>query len=160
MSDQTGAAKVAELAKDIRIGMLTTVDGNGTMVSRPMALQDAEFDGDFWFFAERTSRKIEHIATNPSVNVTLATGQTWISVHGQARVVDDPAKAKELWNSGVEAWFPQGPEDATVILIKVDGDGAEYWDTPGGRLATAISFAKAKVSGQPYDGGENEQVSL
>jgi pyridoxamine 5'-phosphate oxidase like protein len=43
---------------------------------------------------------------------------------------------------------------------EVDGDGAEYWDTPGGRVATMISFAKAKVTGQPYDGGENEQVSL
>jgi Pyridoxamine 5'-phosphate oxidase like len=46
------------------------------------------------------------------------------------------------------------------VLIKVDGDGAEYWDTPCGRVATMISFAKAKATGQPYDGGENEQVSL
>ena len=112
MPDQSGAAKVAELAKDIRIGMLTTLDKTGQMISRPMALQDTEFDGDFWFFAERASRKIEHIGANPSVNVTLASGQTWISVHGHARVVEDPAKAKELWNTAVEAWFPQGPEDA------------------------------------------------
>lgn len=159
-SDQPGAAKVAELAEDIRIGMLTTLDDSGHLVSRPMALQETEFDGNFWFFAERASRKIAHIGANPSVNVTLASGQTWISVHGHARVVEDPAKAKELWNPAVEAWFPQGPEDGSVVLIKVDGDGAEYWDTPGGRLATVISFAKAKVTGRPYDGGENEQVSL
>jgi general stress protein 26 len=160
MSDQPGPAKVAELAKDIRIAMLTTVDDAGQLVARPMALQDTEFDGDFWFFAERSSRKIAHIGANSSVNVTLASGQTWISVYGHARVVEDPAKAEELWNAAVEAWFPQGPKDASVVLIKVDGAGAEYWDTPGGRLATAISFAKAKVTGQPYDGGENEQVSL
>jgi general stress protein 26 len=160
MSDNEGAAKVAELAKDVRIGMLTTVDGAGQMISRPMALQDTEFTGDFWFFAERASRKVEHIATNPGVNVTLATGQSWISVNGHAQVVEDRARAKELWNTAVEAWFPQGPEDASVVLIKVDGDGAEYWDTPGGRLSTAISFAKAKVTGRPYDGGENEQVQL
>jgi general stress protein 26 len=140
MSDQPGPAKVAELAKDIRIAMLTTVDDAGQLVARPMALQD--------------------IGANSSVNVTLASGQTWISVYGHARVVEDPAKAEELWNAAVEAWFPQGPKDASVVLIKVDGAGAEYWDTPGGRLATAISFAKAKVTGQPYDGGENEQVSL
>jgi general stress protein 26 len=160
MSDQSSTAKVAELAKDIRVGMLTTLEADGQMVSRPMALQEAEFDGDFWFFAERNSRKAAHIAANPAVSVTLSSGQTWISVHGHARIVTDTAKAKELWNKAVEAWFPQGPEAASIVLIKVDGDGAEYWDTPGGRLATAISFAKAKVTGQPYDGGENERVSL
>jgi general stress protein 26 len=160
MSDQSSTAKVAELAKDIRIGMLTTLDDGNQMVSRPMALQETEFDGEFWFFAERSSRKVGHIAANPSVSVTLSSGQTWISVHGHARVVTDTDKAKQLWNQAVEAWFPQGPEDASIVLIKVDGDGAEYWDTPGGRLATAISFAKAKVTGQPYDGGENKQVSL
>jgi hypothetical protein len=37
---------------------------------------------------------------------------------------------------------------------------AEYWDSPGGRVASLISFAKAKVTGQPYDGGENETVRL
>jgi len=38
--------KVAELAKDIRIGMLTTVDADGTFTSRPMGQQEVEFDGD------------------------------------------------------------------------------------------------------------------
>jgi general stress protein 26 len=160
MTDSEGTAKVAELAKDIRIGMLTTVDKDGQMISRPMALQDTEFDGDFWFIAERDSRKTEQIRLNQAVNVTLATGQTWISVYGHARIVDDPAKAKELWNPAVEAWFPQGPEDPSIVLIKVDGEGAEYWDSPGGRVATAISFAKAKVTGKPYDGGENERIAL
>lgn len=159
MTDTDGAAKIAELAKDIRVGMLTTVDSTGQMISRPMALQETEFDGDFWFFAERASRTVEQIRANPSVNVTLASAQTWISVQGHAQVVEDSTKAKELWNAAVGAWFPQGPEDASVVLIKVDGDGAEYWDTPG-KVSTMISFAKAKVTGKPYDGGENEKVSL
>lgn len=42
----------------------------------------------------------------------------------------------------------------------VVGDSAEYWDSPGGRLATVLSLVKAKVTGRPYDGGENETVSL
>ena len=47
-----------------------------------------------------------------------------------------------------------------MVLIRVDGESAEYWDTPGGRIATAISFAKAKLTGHRYEGGENETVSL
>ena len=47
-----------------------------------------------------------------------------------------------------------------MVLIKVTADGAEYWDTPGGRVASVLSFVKSKVTGQPYDGGENEKVDL
>ncbi|GGL97219.1 pyridoxamine 5'-phosphate oxidase family protein [Nakamurella endophytica] len=162
MSEQQQAdvRKVAELAKDIRIGMLTTVDAGGEFVSRPMAQQEVEFDGDLWFFAERDSRKVTHIRANPHVGVTLTSNDTWISINGTAEVVTDTGKARELWNSWVEAWLPQGPEDPTTVLIKVSGETAEYWDTPGGRVASVLSFVKSKVTGQRYDGGENEKVEL
>jgi general stress protein 26 len=94
------------------------------------------------------------------VNVGVGSGGTWVSLTGDAVVVDDVAKKRELWNSGVEAWFPQGPDDDSVVLIKVVADSAEYWDSPGGRLATAISFVKAKVTGERIDAGENEKVDL
>ena len=90
----------------------------------------------------------------------VGSGGTWVSLTGLATVVNDPAKKKELWNSAVEAWFPQGPEDPSVVLLKVDGNSAEYWDSPGGRLATAFSFVKAKATGERIDGGENEKVDL
>ena len=152
--------KVAGLAKDIRIGMLTTVDSDGHFVSRPMAQQEVEFDGDLWFFAERGSRKVAHIAADPHVGLTLTSDDTWISLDGDAEIVDDTAKAKELWNPWVEAWLPQGPEDPSIVLIKFNGHTAEYWDTPGGRIASVISFVKAKVTGERYDGGANEKVVL
>ena len=75
-------------------------------------------------------------------------------------VVDDAEKKRQLWNAVVEAWFPDGPDDPDVVLLRVEAASAEYWDSPGGRLASAISFAKAKLTGQPYDGGENERVQL
>jgi general stress protein 26 len=154
------AAKVAQLAKGIKIGMLTTVDEQGHFFSRPMAQQEVEFDGDLWFFAERNSRKIRHIAANPHVGVTLSSGATWISLNGTAEMVIDKARARELWNTVVEAWMPQGPDDPGVVLIKVNADSAEYWDTPGGRIASVVSFVKAKATGEPYSGGENETVRL
>ena len=164
MAQQTRVApsveRVAELAKDIRIGMLTTTDIDGHCVSRPMAQQEVEFDGDLWFFAERDSRKVRQITANPAVGITLMSSDTWISISGSAEIIRDVEKAKELWNTWVEAWLPQGPEDESVVLIKVNGDTAEYWDTPGGRISTAISLLKSKATGQRYEGGENERVSL
>lgn len=161
MTDQTGEiSRLAELAKGIRIAMLTTVDEEGHFISVPMAQQEVEFDGDLWFFAERDSRVVRNITLNPHVGVTLSSSDTWISIDGDGEVVQDPAKARELWNSWVEAWLPQGPDDPNVVLIKVTGHGAEYWDTPGGRAASILSFTKAKITGKRYEGAENERVDL
>ena len=155
-----GVRKVAELLGDGRFGMFTTTAPDGTLTSRPMAPQEAEFDGDLWFFAERDSNPVHHIAASPEVNVGVGSGGTWVSLSGDAVVVEDVAKKRELWNSAVEAWFPQGPDDDSVVLIKVEADSAEYWDSPGGRLATVLSFAKAKITGERIEGGENEKVEL
>ncbi len=152
--------KVAELVRDQHLAMLTTRDPSGTLMSRPMALQEVEFDGDLWFFAERGSNPVEHVAASPQVNVGAGSGGSWVSLTGDAVVVHDAAKKRELWNSGVEAWFPQGPDDDSVVLIKVQAESAEYWDTPGGRVASLISLVKAKATGEPYSGGDNETVQL
>ena len=152
--------KVAELIKGERFAFLTTIAPGGTLTSRPMTLQEVEFDGDLWLFAARSSHPVAHIAAQPQVNVGVGSGGTWVSLTGDAVVVEDVAKKRELWNSGVEAWFPQGPDDDSVVLLKVEADSAEYWDSPGGRLATAFSFVKAKVTGERIDAGENEKVDL
>ena len=70
---------------------------------------------------------------------------------GTAVVVEDDARLKELWTTFAEAWLPGGPEDPNAVLIKVDVDEAEYWDTPGGTVASLISFAKTRLTGDTYD---------
>lgn len=160
MSTDDPTRKVAELLGDERLGMLTTTAPDGTLTSRPMALQEVEFDGDLWFFAERASRKITHVATSPQVNVTVGSGATWVSLTGSAVVVTNAARKRELWNAGAEAWLPEGPDDDDVVLLKVSATSAEYWDTPGGRIATVLSFVKAKATGERFSGGENETVEL
>src|SRR5438309_9087012 len=114
MSADDDTRTVAELITGNRIGMLTTTDPSGTLISRPMAQQEVEFDGDLWFFAERTSRKVMQIVAHPHVGVTLTSNDVWISLDGTAEIVTDTAKIHELWNGWVEAWLPQGPEDPNV----------------------------------------------
>lgn len=151
--------EVVDILRDMRMAMLTTRSDQGALLSRPMAMQQVEFDGDLWFFAERDSAPVAHIGGDPQVNVSAYSNDTWISISGEASVVPDQAKKDELWNAVVEAWFPDGP-GPDVVLLKVHATGGEYWKSPGGRLATAVSFVKAKLTHQRYDGGENETVDL
>ncbi|MEA9984378.1 MULTISPECIES: pyridoxamine 5'-phosphate oxidase family protein [Subtercola] len=161
MADSTtGVAKVAELITDFRFAMLTTTSADGKLVARPMTVQEAEFDGDLWFIAAHDSHEIAEIAANPVVGVSFASNDTWVSLSGTASEVTDSAKLNDLWNKWVEAWFPDGPGDPNVTLIKFTSESAEYWDTPGGRVASVLSFVKSKVTGDAYDGAENEKVEL
>jgi general stress protein 26 len=162
MTDTTpdqDAAKLVELTKDSRFVMMTTTDAQGHLVSRPMARQEVELDADMWFIATRDSRKVEHIRADPLVGLTITSPSLWVSISGRAEVVDDTAKLKELWNTFAEAWLPEGPEDPNAILIRVDAETAEYWDSPGGRVASLLSLAKSKVTGKPYDGGDHATVA-
>ena len=159
-SSEADITKVADLIRGNRFAMLTTTSTDGTMISRPMALQETDFDGDLWFFTRHDSRKISDLAAHPQVNVTVSSGSTWVSLTGNGVEVDDLDRKRELWNAGVSAWFPDGPEDPQVRLLKVDATSAEFWDTPGGRLASLVSFAKARLTGERYDGGENDTVDM
>ncbi len=161
MSTEHERAKVRDLIDDIRIGMITNVDrGEGRLVSRPMAVQEIEDDGTLWFFTSETADQADQVEADPVVNVAFAGRGAWVSLAGRASIVDDREKIHALWNSSVEAWFPDGPDSPDVGLLRVSPDSAEYWDSPGGRLASVIAYAKAKVTGDRPDVGENEVVEL
>jgi len=157
--DTEGVEKVRSLMQDVPICMLTSVDADGGLVSRPMAATEVEFDGDLWFFSEAAAPKVANVAANPQVNVAFTGDSMWLSLKGQADIVRDEAKKKELWSSGVEAWFTDGPEDDAIVLIRVHADSAEYWESPG-KAVTAISMLKTKATGGTPNVGENETVDL
>lgn len=150
---------LVELIREARFCMLTTVDSEGHLVSRPMTLQEVDLDAELWFIATRDSRKVEHLRADPTAAVTISSDSSWVSMAGVAEVVDDTSKLRELWSTFAEAWIPEGPEDPRAILIRVDVRSAEYWDSPGGRVASVVSLVKSKLTGQPYDGGEHDVIA-
>jgi general stress protein 26 len=161
MSTTEETAKVRDLLTKSRFAMLTSVDrGEGRLVSRPMAVQEVEDDGTIWFFASDESPKADQLQKDPTVNVAVTSSSTWVSVAGRAEIVEDKAKIHELWNKGVEAWFPDGPDGDDVALLKISPDSAEYWDTPGGRISATLAYAKSAVTGKRPNVGESEVVEL
>lgn len=156
--------RLAELVKDIEFAMLTTVDAEGCLRSRPMATQELEADGTLWFFTELNSGKVAELERDQHVNVSYAApdDNKYVSVSGTARAVRDTAKAKQLWNPLLKAWFPNGPEDPNTGLLRVDVEKAEYWDAPSSTAVQLIGFAKAIVTGKRYEetGVEHKKIDL
>ncbi len=154
--------KLNGLIKDIDFAMLTTVDTDGVLRSRPMSTQEAEFDGTLWFFTSDKTHKVEEIERDNRVNASYAEPKdnVYVSVSGTAAIVKDKAKMEELWNPILKAWFPKGLDDPNICLLKVDVEQAEYWDSPSSTLVQIVGFVKALVTGQRADGGENKKINL
>jgi general stress protein 26 len=150
MTEQEDRQKLVDLMNDMPIAMLTTFGPEGPR-SVPMARQEVEPGAELWFITARDTDHVRAVAVEPKVALTFSSRDSWVAMTGRARVVDDVEKLKELWNTFAEAWLPGGPEDPNAVLLHVDVEEAEYWDTPGGKVASLVSFAKTKLTGDTYD---------
>lgn len=169
--NQDQLKKVVDIIRGARFAMVTSRTADGHLVSRPLSLQETEFDGDLWFFVDRQADLLVQVTMDPRVNVAVTGDSSWVSVSGRAEVVHDDGKAQELWNPVVASWFAaegstdapakaSGPAELGAVLVKVDGETAEYWQSTG-KVRTAVSLVKARITGGGATAtGENEVVEL
>lgn len=161
MTQESDYEKLREMIKDIDLCMLTTVDESDDLHSRPMSLNgDVDEQGNLWFFTSSNSHKASEIERTPNVNVSFidTDEQHYVSISGDAELVRDKQKIKELWKPVLKAWFPDGPDQPDVALLKVRVKKAEYWDTPSSTIAQAISFVSAIFTGKQVEMGENKKL--
>lgn len=136
---------LARLIADFRVSMLTTVDTDGSLHSRPMVAQYKEFDGNLWFFTHAHTHKVVEVKNCEQVNLSYASWEDgrYVSISGIAELVCDPEKLKEMWNPNYKDWFPQGLDDPDLALLKVRVEEAEYWDASG-KVMVQIGGSKAR----------------
>ena len=126
-------ARLAALVRQMRIGMLTTIEPDGSLRSRPLETVEVDPEGRLWFFTDAHSPKSKRAqAGDHQVSLSYADprDEDFASISGTARVVRDEPKMRGLWRSGLERWFPRGLEDPDLALLEVRIDKAEYWDEP------------------------------
>lgn len=154
--------KLQELVHDIDIAMVTTVAPDGALRSRPMGTREFTADGEIWFFTADDSAKAGDLAAEHAVNLSYADArkQRFVSVTGNAEVVRDRERARQLWHPLVKAWFPGGLDDPHLALLRVRVETAEYWDTGESRMVQLFEMARAIATGTAPDLGENAKVDV
>lgn len=151
--------KLVKIFQDAHICMFTTVADDGELESRPMAVQETEFDGNFYFVTQSGTDVAQQVRANSNVNLSVAGKGEWASVQGEATVSQDVEKLKELWNEANDAWTEGGPENPDNVLITVEVDGGQYWDSPGAPAAL-VSMIKARFTGEEPEHGTSETVDF
>lgn len=140
--------KLHHLLQDFGVAMLVTRTEQGQLRGRPMAVAQVQPDGALWLLTDRHSGKMEEIAHDTHVNVTMQSSTKFVSLSGTAHVVEDRSKVDELWNEAWKVWFPKGKSDPALVLVKITGESGEYWDNGGtGGIKYLIEAGKAYLTG-------------
>ena len=130
--------EIAQLLRKIDTCMLATRGDDGQLHARPMSNNgQVEWDGDSWFFAPADGRLVAEIERNAEAVTTYRADDrfAWVALSGRADVIDDADQKRRLWLEELERWFPNGPDDPNVALIRVASSAAQWWTDKGDGIA-------------------------
>jgi general stress protein 26 len=150
--------KLYGLLKDFSTVMLVTIN-DSAYHARPMAVAHVDKNTDLWLFTSRDSAKVREIKTDTHVLVLGQEGWTnCVVLAGHAHVVEDRAKIREMWKPALKVWFPEGAEDPNIVLLRIKGERAEYWDNTGmNRFSYLYQTIKAVATGTTPEIREGDQ---
>jgi general stress protein 26 len=128
--------------------MLTTRSRDGGLHTRPMFVADVDKEGNIWLMSPGDSEKVDELAHDRHVNVSMQSSDQWVAIAGDAEMLRDKARIHALFKEPWKAYFPQGPDDPNVVLIKVNSVHGQYWDNAGiAKVKYMWQVAKAYVQG-------------
>ncbi len=162
LSGPEGVQKINDLVKDIRIAMMTTVAPDGSFDSRPMATQQSSFYGDVWFLTRAESGKVAEIRDDSHVSLLYSDPDSskFVSAKGRAYLSKDRAKIQELWNPMYKAWFPEGQDDPSITVLRVNISEAQYWEASSSKLLRGLKYVAAAATGGAIDLGETGKITV
>lgn len=145
---------LAQMIEDLHIAMLTTIESDGALASRPMAPLEMDAQGAIWFFTDLRSAKVEHLRIANLAFTDTARG-TYVSLSGRGEIDTDRGHIERLWTPMAKPWLPDGPASADLALVKFIPHVADYWDGSSSRMVRAFSQMASAVTGKPLAMGEH-----
>lgn len=136
-------SRVWDIVEKIRVGMLTT-QFSGGLRARPLEARVDREAGVIWFVTDVRGAKDEEIIASPDIGLAFCDegALVFLSITGRAFVTNDSTKAKAVWKKTDYAWFPDGPSDPNVRLLRVEPATAELWDGPSSAAIVVFDCAK------------------
>jgi general stress protein 26 len=146
------------LIDGIEVAMFTTRRQDGSLVSRPMQVQERRAGTDLWFVTDVESHKLEELVHDRHVNLGFYRDRTreWVSVSGTAVLTQDKRLIHEMYKPDWRAWFGDqggerdgGPDDPRLALILIDAHSVVYSKQDRPTPVVLFQIAKSMVTGTP-----------
>lgn len=159
---ESGLEKLDELIQAIEVAMLTTIDEQSGLRSRPMQTRLRHFDGRLWFFTATDSPKVAEVLRNENVNLSYADPQNdhYVSITGRAQINRDRERIEALWSPDDVQWFPEGLNDPRLALLEIDVERAECWDAASKQMVALVEKVQALASDSPGSANVDARVEL
>jgi general stress protein 26 len=145
--------KMQEMFSDGQILIFCSGLGKFPVDATPMSTQSVDDAGNVWFFSSKDSGRNENLKKDPRSQLIYSnpSDMDFMSIHGKSEVMIDTKKAEEMWSKHVEVWFPEGPGDSNLTIIKFIPLEGYYWDTKHGKMISMAKWAAAMLTGSKND---------
>lgn len=154
--DNPTSRQLWEMVDSFRHGMLITRQLDGAPRPRPMTIVDRN-DGELRFVTSRDSDLVEEIERDEGVALALQSPGRYVALRGVAALDDDIGKIREVWSELMRPWFPNGPSDSKIILVRFSAIEAEYWNLSGlSMVRFFLRAATAYAKGEPIEPAVND----
>jgi general stress protein 26 len=160
MANHSDLQRVWDIIEKVGVCMLTT-RFTGGLRARPLEARPDRAKGIIWFVTDANSDKEHEIKRGHDIGLVFVDAKTavYLSITAVAEAQSDHAKAAEIWKTTDNMWW-KGPNDPNVCVLRVDPITAELWDGPSNKVIAAFEFAKAFLTGDKPDLGENRKTTL
>jgi general stress protein 26 len=160
MTSEDSHDRVWAIVEKVGVCMLTTRFAGG-LRARPVEARADRVNGLIWFVTDVHSAKEQEIEAEHDVGLIFINHaeNVHLSITARAEVLHDHAKAAEIWKSTDSVWWT-GPDDPNVCVLRVTPITAELWDGPASKAVAMYEFAKARLTGEQPDLGENRKVTV
>lgn len=160
LRNESAAEKIKDLAEEIKTCMFCTYRDN-QIQSRPMSVQEIDDDGNLWFLSDKKSNKNQEIEQNPKVELFFAQPHDkFLTLHGNATILYDRKRIKELWHPIIKVWMPEGEDDPDLSIIKVTPENGYYWNNKNGKMAALAKMSISLITGKVMDDGIEGNLEL
>ena len=152
--------RIWDIIEGSRVAMLTTKFAGG-LRARPMEARPDREARQIYFVTDLRGHKDDEIEAEHDVGLVFTddASKAYLSITGRAVVLHDPAKARDIWKKDDDVWWPGGPDDENALILRVTPVTAELWDGTASRAAAEYEFAKARLTGEKPNLGENRKVT-
>ena len=133
-----------DLLEGFETAMLVTRGSDGHMHARPMAVAEMRADADAYFVTSIDSPKVAEVYADADVLLTFQSEHQYAAIYGRVNVVRERALIERLWKDSWKIWFPRGPSDSAIALLRFDADRGELWNDLG-LLGVQYSFEGTKA---------------
>lgn len=126
----------ATLLAAYRTALLTTRSEDGHLHCRPMAMRQQVRGEEIWFATAAGSKKCRDLGNDPRCALAFfdAEDGTTLSISGRGEVLSDRNLALALWDPSWSRWFPGGPAEHEIALVRVIPELVERHDGKTGKL--------------------------